>query len=153
MSHHFPLEHGHVFPALTVDTSSNIVAGRQVLEASREEQPGGEAVEGGEAREGEPALHARAVPREGAEDPRVSHCPADKIIIRQSQVETCVPIYKSCLMSSQIQDGDGAVPQPESGTPRASEQVRKGRRSSHNVIKCINQSVIFHKWSKCHIKD
>ena len=92
------MEHGHVFPALTVDTSSNIVAGRQVLEASREEQPGGEAVEGGEAREGEPALHARAVPREGTEDPRVSHCPADKIIIRQSQVETCVPIYKSCLM-------------------------------------------------------
>ena len=68
------MEHGHVFPALTVDTSSNIVAGRQVLEASREEQPGGEAVEGGEAREGEPALHARAVPREGATEPRVSNC-------------------------------------------------------------------------------
>ena len=56
-----------------MSSPSNVVAGRQVLEASREEQPGGEAVEGGEARQGEPALHARAVPREGAQEHRVSH--------------------------------------------------------------------------------
>ena len=56
---------------------STFVAGRQVLEASREEQPGGEAVEGGEAREGESTLHARAVPREGAKKPRVSNSLTD----------------------------------------------------------------------------
>ena len=55
--------------------------GRQVLEAAREEQPGGEAVARDEAREGERARHARAVPRARAPQPLVSNRTQLRVIL------------------------------------------------------------------------